>query len=93
MIVFAHSKVINLSSNTVNPQLYSASELATLAQEHGITGSLSVPCISVMNGNWNTTPIWIRGVMRQNHAIVLELGSVLNAHKPLQVNSLIGFAR
>lgn len=93
MIVFAHSKVITPSSNTVNPELYSESELATLAQEHGITGKLGLPCISIMNGDWNTTGIWIRGVMRQNHVIVLDLGSVLNANTPLRVNSLIGFAR
>lgn len=93
MIVFAHSKVIRSSSNTVNPQLYSESELATLAQEHGITGSLNAPCISVINGDWNATAIWIHGVMRQNHAIVLELSSVLVANTPLRVNSLIGFAR
>lgn len=93
MIVFAHSKVISPSSRTVNPELYSESELATLAREHGITGNLSVPCISVMNGDWNTTGIWIHGVMRQNKAIVLELGSALEAHTPLRVNSLIGFAR
>lgn len=93
MIVFAHSKVITHSSATVNPELYSESELAALAQEHGITGNLSVPCISVMNGDWNTTGIWIRGVMRQNRAIVLDLGSALKAHTPLRVNSLIGFAR
>lgn len=93
MIVFAHSKVISPSSNTVNPELYSEAELATLAQEHGITGNLSLPCISVMNGDWNTTSIWIHGVMRQNRAIVLKLDSVLNAHTPLRVNSLIGFAR
>lgn len=93
MIVFAHSKVIRPSSDTVNPELYSEAELATLAQEHGITGNLSTPCISVMNGDWNTTAIWIDGVMRQNNAIVLELKSVLGAHRPLRVNSLIGFAR
>ena len=93
MIVFAHSKVIRSSSNTANPQLYSESELATLAQEHGITGDLSFPCISVMNGDWNTTAIWIHGVMRQNRAIVLELSQALAANTPLRVNSLIGFAR
>ena len=93
MIVFAHSKVIRSSSNTVNPQLYSESELTTLAQEHGITGDLSVPCISAINGDWNTTAIWIHGVMRQNRAIVLELSSALAANTPLRVNSLIGFAR
>lgn len=93
MMVFAHSKVIRTPSNTVNPELYSESELATLAQEHGITGNLSAPCISVMNGDWGATSIWIRGVMRQNSAIVLELDSVLAGNTPLRVNSLIGFAR
>lgn len=93
MIVFAHSKVIRPSSNTVNPELYSESELAALAQKHGITGNLSFPCISVMNGDWNTTNIWIHGVMRQNNTIVLALSSVLSANTPLRVNSLIGFAR
>ena len=93
MIVFAHTKVIKSSRDTVNPELYSESELQTLAREHGITGNLSAPCVSVMNGDWNTTGIWINGVMRQNNAIVLSLGSRLNANALLRVNSLIGFAR
>lgn len=93
MIVFAHTKVIKSSRDTVNPELYSESELQTLAREHGITGDLGAPCISAMNGDWNTTGIWINGVMRQNNAIVLSLGSRLNANTPLRVNSLIGFAR
>ena len=93
MIVFAHTKVIRSSRNTVNPELYSESELQTLAREHGITGNLSAPCVSVMNGDWDTTGIWINGVMRQNNIIVLSLGSQLNANTPLRVNSLIGFAR
>lgn len=93
MIVFAHTKVIQSSRDTVNPELYSESELQTLAREHGITGNLSAPCVSVMNGDWNTTGIWINGVMRQNNVIVLSLGSRLNANTPLRVNSLIGFAR
>lgn len=93
MIVFADSKVIRSSSSTVNPVLYSSSELQTLAQEHGITGDLNIPCVSVMNGDWNTTGIWINGVMRQNNTILLNLSSKLNANTPLRVNSLIGFAR
>lgn len=93
MKVFAHSKVILPSSTTVNPVLYSESELKTLAQKHGITGSLSNPCVSAMNGDWNTTGVWIHGVMRQNGSILLELSSALNAGTPLRVNSLIGFAR
>lgn len=93
MIVFANSKVIRPSSSTVNPVLYSPSELQTLAQEHGITGNLNNPCISVMNGDWDTTGIWINGVMRQNNTVLLSLSSALNAHTPLRVNSLIGFAR
>lgn len=93
MIVFANSKVIRPSSDTLNPVLYSPSELETLAKEHGITGNLSVPCISVMNGDWNTTSIWINGVMRQNNNILLSLSSKLKANTPLRVNSLIGFAR
>lgn len=93
MIVFAHTKVIRSSRDTVNPELYSKSELQTLAREHGITGTLNFPCVSVMNGDWNTTGIWINGVMRQNNSIVLNLGSRLNANTPLRVNSLIGFAR
>ena len=93
MIVFANSKVITPSSTTGNPVLYSEAELAILAQEHGITGSLGTPCISVMNGDWNTTGIWILGVMRQNNTIVLNLSASLNAHTPLRVNSLIGFGR
>lgn len=93
MIVFAHTKVVRSSRDTVNPELYSESELQTLAIEHGITGKLVFPCVSVMNGDWNTTGIWINGVMRQNNSIVLNLGSRLNANTPLRVNSLIGFAR
>lgn len=93
MIVFAHTKVIRSSQDTVNPQLYSEAELQTLAREHGITGYLSAPCVSVMNGDWNTTGIWINGIMRQNNSIVLNLSSRLNADVPLRVNSLIGFAR
>ena len=93
MIVFAHSKVIRPSSNTINPVLYSSDELRTLAQEHGITGNLNTPCISAMNGDWNTTSIWIKGVMRQNNTILLDLSSTLNANTPLRVSSLIGFAR
>ena len=93
MIVFAHTKVIRPSKNTVNPELYSESELRTLAREHGITGGLNSPCVSVMNGDWNTTGIWINGVMRQNNSILLNLGSPLNANTPFRVNSLIGFAR
>lgn len=93
MIVFAHTKVIRLPRDTVNPELYSESELQTLAREHGITGDLGYPCVSVMNGDWNTTGIWINGVMRQNNSIVLNLGSRLSANTPLRVNSLIGFAR
>lgn len=93
MIVFSHTKVIRSSRDTVNPELYSESELQTLARKHGITGDLSFPCVSVMNGDWNTTGIWINGVMRQNNSIVLNLGSRLNANTPLRVNSLIGFAR
>lgn len=93
MMVFAHTKVIKSSKDTVNPELYSESELQTLAREHGLTGYLSAPCVSVMNGDWNTTPIWINGVMRQNNSILLNLGSRLNANVPLRVNSLIGFAR
>ena len=93
MIVFAHTKVIRPSRDTVNPELYSESELQTLARQHGVTGYLNAPCVSVMNGDWNTTGIWITGVMRQNNSIVLNLSSQLNANKPLRVNSLIGFAR
>lgn len=93
MIVFAHSKVIRRSNSTQNPELYSASELETLAQQHGVTGNLNNPCVSVMNGDWNTTSIWINGVMRQNNTIVLSLSKTLNANTPLRVNSLIGFAQ
>lgn len=93
MIVFANSKVIRPSNNTLNPVLYSPSELEALAREHGITGNLNSPCISVMNGDWNTTSIWINGVMRQNNSILLNLSSALSANTPLRVNSLIGFAR
>lgn len=93
MIVFANSKVIRPSTDTANPVLYSPSELETLAKEHGITGNLNVPCISVMNGDWNTTSIWINGVMRQNDNILLSLSSALRANTPLRVNSLIGFVR
>lgn len=93
MIVFAHTKVLRSSKDTVNPELYSESELQTLARKHGITGNLNSPCVSVMNGDWNTTGIWINGVMRQNNSILLNLGSRLNANTPLRVNSLIGFAQ
>lgn len=93
MIVFAHSKVIRPSNSTQNPELYSASELETLAQQHGVTGNLNSPCVSVMNGDWNTTSIWINGVMRQNNVIILSLSQPLNANIPLRVNSLIGFAQ
>ena len=93
MIVFANSKVIRLSTNTSNPVLYSPGELEALAREHGITGKLNSPCISVMNGDWNTTSIWVTGVMRQNNNILLNLSSELSASTPLRVNSLIGFAR
>lgn len=93
MIVFAHTKVIRSSRATTNPELYSESELQTLAREHGLTGFLNAPCVSVMNGDWGTTSIWINGIMRQNNSIVLSLSSTLNANMPLRVNSLIGFAR
>lgn len=93
MIVFANSKVIRPSNSTSNPVLYSPGELEDLAREHGITGNLNSPCISVMNGDWNTTSIWVNGVMRQNNSILLNLSSALSANKPLRVNSLIGFAR
>lgn len=92
MIVFAHTKVIRFSTDTSNPVLYSESELQILAQEHGITGDLDNPCISVLNGDWNTTGIWINGIMRQNKTILLNLNRLLNANTPLRVNSLIGFA-
>lgn len=91
MLVFAHSKVIRPSTTTVNPVLYSESELRTLAQEHGITGNLNNPCISVLNGDWNTTDIWINGVMQQNNSILLNLSNALSGNRPLRVNSLIGF--
>lgn len=93
MIVFAHSKVIQLSNTTVNPVLYSPDEMEALAREHGITGNFNIPCISVMNGDWNTTAIWVNGVMRQNNNILINLSSPLSANTPLRVNSLIGFAR
>lgn len=93
MIVVAQSKVIRPSSRTINPVLYTASELKTIAQEYGITGNLNNPCVTAMNGDWNTTQIWIRGVMRQNSSILLDLSSALDANTPLRVNSLIGFAR
>lgn len=93
MIVFAHSKVISPSASTSNPVLYSPSELEALAQEHGITGNLNIPCICSMNGDWNTTSIWITGVMRQNNSILLNLSNSLSANTPLRVNSVIGFAR
>lgn len=93
MIVFANSKVIRSSTDTMNPVLYSPGELETLAKEHGITGNLDTPCVSVMNGDWNTTSIWINGVMRQNNTILLRLSSVLKANTPLRVNCLIGFVR
>lgn len=93
MIVFAHTKVIRSSRATTNPELYSESELQTLAREHGLTGSLSAPCVSAMNGDWDATSIWINGIMRQNNSIVLSLSSPLNANVPLRVNSLIGFAK
>lgn len=93
MIVFANSKIIRPSNSTFNPVLYSPSELEALAREHGITGKLNSPCISVMNGDWNATHIWINGVMRQNNSILLSLSSALSANTPLRVNSLIGFAR
>lgn len=93
MIVFAHSKVIRPPQNTSNPVLYSESELNDLAREHGVTGDLNNPCISVMNGDWNTTSIWINGVIRQNNSILINLSRLLNANTPLRVNSLIGFAQ
>lgn len=93
MIVFADSKVIRPSSITSNPVLYSPGELEVLAQKHGITENFNIPCISAMNGDWNTTNIWINGVMRQNKSILLSLSSALQANTPLRVNSLIGFAR
>lgn len=93
MIVFAHTKVIRSSRATTNPELYSESELQTLAREHGLTGFLSAPCVSAMNGDWDTTSIWINGIMRQNNSIVLSLSSTLNDNVPLRVNSLIGFAK
>lgn len=93
MIVFAHTKVIWSSRATINPELYSESELQTLAREHGLTGVLSFPCVSAMNGDWDTTSIWINGIMRQNNSIVLSLSSTLNVNVPLRVNSLIGFAK
>ena len=92
MIVFAHTKVIQPSSSTINPVLYSESDLRILAQEHGVTGNLNNPCVSVLNGDWNTTDIWINGVMRQNKTILLSLSRTLNANTPIRVNSLIGFA-
>lgn len=93
MIVFANSKVIRPSNSTSNPVLYSPGELEALAREHGIAGNLNSPCISVLNGDWNTTSIWVNGVMRQNNSILLNLSSALSANTPLRVNSLIGFAR
>ena len=93
MIVFAHTKVVQSSNSTINPVLYSESELQILAQEHGITGNLNSPCISVLNGDWNTTDIWINGIMRQNKTILLSLSRSLSANKPIRVNSLIGFAQ
>lgn len=93
MIVFADSKVIRPSTDTLNPVLYSPGDLKTLAQEHGITGKLDKPCVSAMNGDWNTTSIWINGVMMQNDNILLSLSSSLRANTPLRVNSFIGFAR
>lgn len=93
MIVFAHSKVIKLSNSTQNPELYSLSELETLAKQHGVTGNLNNPCVSVLNGDWNATSVWINGVMRQNSAIVLSLSKALNANTLLRVSSLIGFAK
>lgn len=93
MIVFADSKVIRPSNDTVNPVLYSPGELETLAQEHGITGVLSKPCVSAMNGDWDTTNVWITGVMMQNKNILLNLSSVLRGGTPLRVNSFIGFAQ
>lgn len=93
MIVIAHSKVIRPSSSTPNPVLYTESELKTLAQEYGITGNLNNPCVTAMNGDWDTTRVWIRGVMRQNKSILLDLSSALGANTPLRVNSFIGFAR
>lgn len=93
MIVFADSKVIRPSSTTINPVLYSQSDLQALAEKHGVTGNLNNPCVSAMNGDWNTTSIWINGVMRQNNSILLSLSKSLNANTPLRVNSLIGFAR
>lgn len=92
MIVFANTKIIRPSATTVNPVLYSESELQSLAQEHGITGNLNNPCISILNGDWDTTDIWINGVMRQNKTILLSLSRTLNANEPMRVNSLIGFA-
>lgn len=92
MLVFAHTKVIRPSATTINPVLYSESELQILAQKHGITGNLDNPCISVLNGDWNTTDIWINGIMRQNKTILLNLSRVVNANTPLRVNSLIGFS-
>lgn len=93
MIVFAHTKVIWPSQTTINPVLYSESELNALAREHGVNGNINIPCINAMNGDWNTTSIWINGVMQQNNVIVLSLSKALNANTPLRVNSLIGFAR
>ncbi len=92
MIVFAHTKVIQPSTATINPVLYSESELQILAQKHGITGNLNNPCISVLNGDWNNADIWINGIMRQNKTIVLSLNRTLNANRTIRVNSLIGFA-
>ena len=92
MIVFANSKVIRPSSSTINPVLYSESELQSLAQEHGITGNINSPCISVLNGDWDTTDVWINGIMRQNKTILLSLSRALAPNTPLRVNSLIGFA-
>lgn len=93
MIVFVDSKVIRPTSTTINPILYSQSDLQTLAKKHGVTGNLNNPCISAMNGDWNTTSIWINGVMQQNKFILLSLSKELNADTPLRVNSLIGFAQ
>ena len=93
MIVFANTKVIRPASTTINPVLYSQSDLQALAKDHGVNGNLNNPCVSILNGDWNTTSIWITGVMQQNNSIILSLNKALNANTPLRVNSLIGFAR
>lgn len=86
--VYCGSKVLNISSSS-DPVLFGPTELYNIAAELGASTITDAPCVSVMNGDWNSANVHVLSSLYQNGSILVHLD---RAHTgELRVNYIIGF--